>query len=301
MRLAPIVPPSMTIGEAIALLLAQDTGAVLAGDPVVGRADGIVTGRDLLAALTAGGAAALTHKLETVMSQPVSTMAPDALLHRALARMQRLGVRRLAVADTSGRVVGLLSLRDLLAGPGADALALDDRLEAARSPRELAAARNGLPALVRALRADGVAAAEIAAVVSVDLRELLARAAAQAEKRRARRAPARPYRSRARPPRPRPSARAQHARSCSRAAATTARRPPGSRPSPRCWWYPARSRRSVTRRRPPRTAPGCRSLESGAWHCGVGGDRRPTSAASRRCSTSRSCMATAISPTSCAT
>ena len=183
MRPAPIVPPSMTIGDAIALLLAQDTGAVLAGDAVVGRADGIVTGRDLLAALTAGGAAALTHKLETVMSQPVSTMAPDALLHRALARMQRLGVRRLAVADTSGRVVGLLSLRDLLAGPGADALALDDRLEAARSPRELAAARDGLPALVRALRADGVAAAEIAAVVSVDLRELLARAAAQAEKR----------------------------------------------------------------------------------------------------------------------
>ena len=183
MRPAEIVAPSITIGDAIARLLEADTGALLTGDRASGRADGIVTGRDLLRALAAGGADALTRKLESVMSEPVSTLAPDALLHQAMARMQRLGIRRLAVTDTSNRAVGLLSLRDLLAGPAADALALDDRLSAARSPRELAAARDGLPQLVRALRADGVAATEIAAVVSVDLRELLARAAAQAEKR----------------------------------------------------------------------------------------------------------------------
>ncbi|HSQ00571.1 MAG TPA: exonuclease domain-containing protein [Candidatus Dormibacteraeota bacterium] len=183
MRPAPIVPPATTIGDAIARLLEGDCGALLAGDAASGRADGIVTGRDLLRAVAAGGVAALTRKLETVMSEPVRSLPPDALLHRAMARMQRLGVRRLAVTDTSNRVVGLLSLRDLLAGPAADALALDDRLSAARSPRELAAARAGVPALVRALRADGVAASEIAAVISVDLRELLARAAAQAEKR----------------------------------------------------------------------------------------------------------------------
>lgn len=183
MRPAPLVPPATTIAAAIALLAEQDSGALLAGDAASGRADGIVTGRDLLRAVAAGGAAALSQRLETVMNGPVGAMPPDALLHRALARMQRLGVRRLAVADASGRVVGLLALRDLLAGPAADALALDDRLSAARSPRELAAARATLPALVAALRADGVAAGEIAAVVSVDLRELLARAAAQAEQR----------------------------------------------------------------------------------------------------------------------
>ena len=183
MRPAPLLPPATTIADAIGLLAEQDAGALLAGDAVSGRADGIVTGRDLLRAVAAGGAAALAQRLETVMSGPVISMPPDALLHRALARMQRLGVRRLAVADASGRVVGLLSLRDLLAGPAADALALDDSLSAARSPRELAAARAALPALVGALRADGVAAGEIAGVVSVDLRELLARAAAQAEQR----------------------------------------------------------------------------------------------------------------------
>ncbi len=183
MRRAPIVAPSTTIGDAIPLLLREDSGALLTGDAAARRADGIVTPRDLLAAVAAGGAAALSHKLETVMSEPVSSMPPDALLHKAMARMERLGLRRLAVVDVSGRVVGLLSLRDLLSGPAADALALDDRLSAARSPRELGAARDGLPALVRALRADGVGAGEIAAVVSVDLREILARAAAQAEKR----------------------------------------------------------------------------------------------------------------------
>lgn len=183
LRPAPLLPPATRIADAIALLAEQDSGALLAGDATSGRADGIVTGRDLLRAVAAGGAAALSQRLESVMSAPVIAMPSDALLHRALARMQRLGVRRLVVTDASDRVVGLLSLRDLLAGPAADALALDDRLSAARSPRELAAARAALPALVAALRADGVATAEIAAVVSVDLRELLARAAAQAEQR----------------------------------------------------------------------------------------------------------------------
>ncbi|MBX3025830.1 CBS domain-containing protein [bacterium] len=192
MRPAPIVPPAATIAEAIARLLAEDCGALLAGDPASGRVDGIVTGRDLLRAVAADGAAALTRKLEAVMSAPVSALPPDALLHRAMARMQRLGIRHLAVTDAGDRGLGVLSLRDLLAGPAADALALDDRLSAARSPRELAAARAALPDLVRALRADGVPADEIAAVISVDLRELLARAAMQAEKRMESRGDGRP-------------------------------------------------------------------------------------------------------------
>ena len=178
-----IVPPSTTVGEAIAVFLEADVGALLAGDAARGQVAGLVTGRDLLRAVAAGGAAALDRRLEAVMSEPVITLPPDALLHRALARMQRLGVRRLAIEDAGGRVIGLLSLRDLLAGPAADALALDDHLSAARSPRELAAARAALPGLVRALRDDDVEAREIAAVISVDLRELLTRAALLAERR----------------------------------------------------------------------------------------------------------------------
>ncbi len=192
MRPPTIVPPSTTVAQAIERLLADDGGAVLAGDAASGRVHGIVTDRDLLRAVASEGAAALDRKLETVMSAPVSALPPDTLLHRAMARMQRLGIRHLAVADRSERVVGLLSLRDLLAGPAADALALDDRLSTARSPRELAAAREALPALVRALRDDGVAAGEIASVISVDVRELLAVAAAQAEKRMESRGDGRP-------------------------------------------------------------------------------------------------------------
>lgn len=178
-----VVPPSMTIAEAMARLVADDCGALLTGDPSGRQVAGIVTGRDLLRAVATDGAAALDRRLETVMSEPLITLPADALLHRALARMQRLGVRRLGIEDAGGRVVGLLSLRDLLTGPAADALALDDHLSAARSPRELAAARAALPGLVRALRADGVDVHEIAAVISVDLRELLGRAAIQAERR----------------------------------------------------------------------------------------------------------------------
>jgi signal-transduction protein with cAMP-binding, CBS, and nucleotidyltransferase domain len=116
----------------------------------------------------------------------------DALLYRALARLQRLGVQHLAVEDAAHRVVGLLSLGDMVANQAADALVLGDELSTARSPRELAAGRAKLADLARHLLSDGVDAHEIAAVVSGELHELLGRAAAQAEQRMASQGDGRP-------------------------------------------------------------------------------------------------------------
>lgn len=184
MRPAPtLLPPSATLAEAIRHMVDGRLHAVLAGDPAGGRVDGIVSQRDVLTALAHHGAAGLDHRLETLMSQPVATIPRDAFLYRAVARMQRLHVGQLPVEDAGRRIVGMLSLRDLLTEEAGQPILLGDKLSNAPTPRALASARAELPALARQLRADEVPAAEIATVLAAEWRELLARAAVLAEKR----------------------------------------------------------------------------------------------------------------------
>jgi CBS domain-containing protein len=191
-RAARIVPPSTTLADAVRLMVEDKSRALLAGDPDAMRADGILTQGDVLRAIARDGTSALAARVETVMSAPVATLPRDALLYRALARLQRLGIQHLAVEDAAQRVVGLLSLGDLIANQAADALVLGDELSTARSPRELAAGRAKLADLARHLLSDGVDAHEIAGVVSGELHELLGRAALQAEQRMASQGDGRP-------------------------------------------------------------------------------------------------------------
>jgi CBS domain-containing protein len=79
------------------------------------RLIGIVTERDLTAALAEGANPATTRVAEYMTEQPV-TVAPDDDLELAARRMAELGVRHLPVVD-GNRLVGVLSMRDLLLAP----------------------------------------------------------------------------------------------------------------------------------------------------------------------------------------
>jgi len=76
------------------------------------RLIGIVTERDLTAAIAEGIDPAATRVVEYMTEQPV-TVAPDDDLEVAARRMAELGVRHLPVVD-GGRLVSVLSMRDLL-------------------------------------------------------------------------------------------------------------------------------------------------------------------------------------------
>jgi CBS domain-containing protein len=76
------------------------------------RLIGIVTERDLTAALAEGADPATTRVAEYMTEQPV-TVAPDDDLEVAARRMAEFGVRHLPVVD-GNRLVGVLSMRDLL-------------------------------------------------------------------------------------------------------------------------------------------------------------------------------------------
>jgi CBS domain-containing protein len=81
------------------------------------RLIGIVTERDMVAALAEGADPTRTRVADYMTELPV-TVSPDDDVKVAAHRMAELGVRHLPVVDGQ-YLVGMLSIRDLLTGPAA--------------------------------------------------------------------------------------------------------------------------------------------------------------------------------------
>ncbi len=171
---ARTLEPGASVAAAVEALVHGPASAtiVLDGD---GRPIGIVTERDVLCKVTAGGAP-MTAPITAIMSTPVATVRADALLYVAIARMSRLGFRHLAAVAPDGRYAGLLDARSVLRQRAMVALGIADMVAEATDWRGLKAAYGRLPELGRSLRAEGVPAYQVAAVISGVIRDMTARA-----------------------------------------------------------------------------------------------------------------------------
>lgn len=177
------VPATLALGEAAMRMDALGVSSLLVDGDTPGRAAGIVTERDVLRAVARHGTAALALPLSAVMSAPVHSLPEGSYVYLALGRMDRLGVRHLAVTGADGRVVGIITARQLLRQRVGKALALGDQLAVALDAVGMGAVHRALPALARGLLAERVPVLDVAGVLSQVLRDLTARAAelAQAE------------------------------------------------------------------------------------------------------------------------
>lgn len=142
---------------------------------------GILTERDVMRRLSADGADAFELRIGELATQPVVTIRQSAFIYRAAGRMARMKIRHLGVRDDHDRLVGAVSARDLLRARTSPAIMLDDTIEHARSPAELAAAWATLPAIVGDLQQDGVDAPVVCRIVSEEIRAITRRAAMLAE------------------------------------------------------------------------------------------------------------------------
>ncbi|MCO5977845.1 PAS domain S-box protein [Ideonella oryzae] len=112
MRLvAPTLPPQATLAQARALMAQQPEAGVVVLDSQ--RPVGVLTLRDLTRQVAQGQATLDNALLQDWMSQPVHTIAPDASLNEAAARMLALGIRHLVVVDAEGLFQGVLNEHDL--------------------------------------------------------------------------------------------------------------------------------------------------------------------------------------------
>ncbi len=179
---APVtIPRTATLAAVAQAMQARQAGAVVIVDSQE-RPLGILTERDLVGLLAAHGAGAAALGAAAVMSHPVVTLPPEALLYVALARMQRLGIGNLVVADPlDGRVVGQISTRRLLTLRAQTAATLAEDVLAAPDGAAMLDVQRRLPSLAQALLAESVGARQVAAVISAISCDMSARAAVLAE------------------------------------------------------------------------------------------------------------------------
>lgn len=105
------LPPGASLATALALMAERNISSVVVVEGE--RAVGILSERDAIP--LAGAELDLqSTPLGARMSRPVHTIGPERPAHEASPLMRNLGVRRLVVEDAAGRLVGILTRRDLV-------------------------------------------------------------------------------------------------------------------------------------------------------------------------------------------
>jgi DNA polymerase-3 subunit epsilon/CBS domain-containing protein len=183
MNPSPVVmPPETTLKEALALIAARKLSSVLVGaDLSDASAVGIVTERDVMRVLAEHGADAFAMPIGRFASKPLATVPDDALIYRAIGRMANRNIRHLAAVGPDDAITGVVTTRDLLKLRASSAIALGDEIDLAGSVPALAAAWARLPAMARALSADGASARQVSGVIAREVGALTRRAAQLAE------------------------------------------------------------------------------------------------------------------------
>lgn len=180
---AVIVDGRTTLGDALRLLTARKVSSLLVGAETAARDLGIFTERDVLRALEAHGPDALAMPLVSLASRPLQCVNADDFVYRAIGRMDRLGLRHLAVVDAFGAVVGMVTTRNLLRHRASRAIVLGDGIDRATSADELRDAWARLSLMAASLVAEDVDPRAVAAVISAEIQALTRRACEIAEAR----------------------------------------------------------------------------------------------------------------------
>ena len=117
------VPEASTVASAAQLMRKNGTGEAIV--TVSGKPVGILTERDILYKVVATGRDPRQTKVSEVMSSPIETVQDNSKAGEALAKMSRLGIRRLAVVH-DGKIVGLVIQRRIVAGSSKEEVLLPE-------------------------------------------------------------------------------------------------------------------------------------------------------------------------------
>lgn len=110
-REVEFIEPSASVQVAAELMGEIDVGALPVGDS--SHLEGVVTDRDILYRVVAGGLDPVATKIRAVASRPVITCRDDDDLQVAMDLMAANHVRRLPVSDRTGKIVGWITLADV--------------------------------------------------------------------------------------------------------------------------------------------------------------------------------------------
>lgn len=109
---ATTVARNATVIEAINAMEQNRVGAVTVVEQ--GFLKGIFTERDVMRRVVLAGRNPETTAMAEVMTSPVQTVPADTSPNEALAIMIEKHIRHLPIVDKEGRMLGMLSIRNLL-------------------------------------------------------------------------------------------------------------------------------------------------------------------------------------------
>ncbi len=127
--------PSMTLAEAARLMQTHHVGSLVVTEL---RADharvvvGILTDRDISAELIAAKRNLHTFHVSDIMKRDVLTARDQDSILELLSMMRRKRVRRVPVTSTTGELIGIVTIDDILAVVAQQMQALADAVAAAR-------------------------------------------------------------------------------------------------------------------------------------------------------------------------
>lgn len=145
--------PSTPLRDALQTMHERQVGSMLVADEGL-RPLGILTRHDLLALVLSPGLD-LSAPIEQVMTRPVHALADEHTAQDAALMMGEHGIRHVPVTR-EGRLVGMVSERDLFALQRASVQQVSARIHRARTLPELQAAADEIRALAGGLLAQGV-------------------------------------------------------------------------------------------------------------------------------------------------
>ena len=109
----PRVTPQHTVLDAAKTMRDEGASAVVVVD--AGRPIGMLTNRDIVVRAVLEGRDLSTALVADVMSRKVLSARSNDRLDELIQEMRAAGVRRMPVVDSTGAVVGLVTLDDLFA------------------------------------------------------------------------------------------------------------------------------------------------------------------------------------------
>ncbi len=130
-----------------------------------GKQIGIVTDTDLRNRVIAQGLE-INIPISAIMSSPLSMIPEQLSVFEAMLEMMQKNLKHLAVQDSSGKVIGTISSRDLLAAQGQSPLFIVREIASALSREELREKQARIPGLVQNLISSGAKAENVTRLIA---------------------------------------------------------------------------------------------------------------------------------------
>lgn len=170
---AVVLPFALPLREAIDRMIAGNLSSVFV--ELEDRSYGIVTERDALRAIHDDQEAA-AKAIGSIARSPLLGVAHNDFVYRAIGRMERLGIRHLAVRR-GAEIVGALTPRNLLRNRATQSIVIGDAIAGAETAADLAACWSRTPEMAASLLSEHVDARLIANILSGEICAMTRRAA----------------------------------------------------------------------------------------------------------------------------